>query len=152
MKHSLLVIGLGLASGLLAHFGWYAAQRPCEGDNLNCQLEWVKSELNLTDQQFARIKNIHESSSPRLLALAAQVARMREEYDAFERQRTTSGQIDFLEFAHYVDQRRAVDRECLTSTRQLVADAAKVMTLQQRERYLTLLSPVLKTGDRFFLN
>ena len=152
MKHFFLVISLGLASGLLAHLGWYVAERPCESNNLNCQLEWMKSELNLSDQQFARIKSIHEDSSPRLLALAAQVSRMREEYIAFERQRTTSGQVDFLEFAHFVEQRRAVDRECLTSTRQLVADAAKVMTAQQRERYLTLLSPVLKTGDRLFLN
>jgi hypothetical protein len=112
----------------------------------------MKTDLKLTDERFARIKAIHEESSPRLLALAAEVARMREEYDAFEHERTTSGQIDFLEFAHFVEQRRTVNRECLTSTQRLVADAARVMTAQQRERYLGLLDPVLQVGTHLTID
>jgi hypothetical protein len=152
MKRILLTILLGLASGVLAHVGWFISQRPCSANDLDCQLDWMKTELKLSDEQFARIKTIHEQSSPRLLALAAQVVRMREEYDAFEHERTTSGQVDFIEFAHFVEQRRAIDRECLTSTQQLVADAARVMTTQQRERYLGLLGPVLTAEGRSFLN
>jgi len=152
MKHTVAVLILGLVAGLLAHSGWYLSQRPCQSNSLDCQLEWMKTELKLSDQQVARIKSIHEKSSPRLLALAAQVAHMRDEYDDFEHQRTTSGQIDFLEFASFVAQRRAVNRECLTSTRQLVADAANEMNAQQRERYLAMLGPVLKSGDSTLLN
>ncbi|HUL54566.1 MAG TPA: hypothetical protein VLT83_14275 [Opitutaceae bacterium] len=152
MKRTWLIILLGIVAGGVAHVGWFLAQRPCSGSSLDCQLEWMKTELKLSDEQFARIKTIHEESSPRLLALAAEVGRMREEYDAFEHERTTSGQVDFLEFAHFIEQRRAVDRECLTSTRQLVADAARVMTAQQREHYLGLLGPVLKVADGSYLN
>ncbi len=152
MKRTALILLLGLAAGAVTHLGWFWAQRPCNGSNLECQLEWMKTELKLSNEQFARIKAIHEQSSPRLLALAAQVARMRLEYDAFENERTTSGQVDFLEFAHFVEQRRAVDRECLVSTRQLVADAANVMTQNQRARYLGLLGPVLRSDNRSFMN
>ncbi len=152
MRHATLIILLGIAAGTFTHLGWYWAQRPCSGNSLECQLEWMKTELRLTDAQFARIKAIHEESSPRLLALAAQVARMREEYDSFEHERTTSGRVDFLEFAHFVEQRRAVDRECLDSTRQLVADAADVMTERQRARYLGLLGPVLRADQHPFLD
>jgi hypothetical protein len=152
MKRTLLILFLGLTTGSLAHLGWFLSQRPCGSDDLNCQLDWMKTELKLSDAQFARIKLIHEESSPRLMALAAQVARMRDEYAAFERERTTSGQVDFLEFAHFVEQRRAVDRECLTSTQRLVADAAQVMTVQQRERYLGLLGPVLQTNSPALVN
>ena len=152
MKRILLVLFLGLFAGVLAHLGWFLAQRPCGSSDLECQLAWMKTELKLSDEQFARIKMIHEQSSPRLLALAAQVARMRDEYAAFERERTTSGQVDFLEFAHFVEQRRAIDRECLTSTQQLVADASRVMTAQQREQYLGLLGPVLQAGTRNLVN
>lgn len=89
MKHTILVLLLGLSAGLLGHLGWFLSQRPCGSNDLDCQLEWMKTELKLSDKQFARIKVIHEESSPRLLALAAQVARMRDEYEAFERERTT---------------------------------------------------------------
>lgn len=152
MTRAPAVIFFGLAAGLLAYAGWYLPHRPCQADNLGCQLKWMKTELNLNNEQFARIKRIHEQSSPRLLALAAQVVRMREEYDAFERQRTTSGQIDFIEFARFVEQRRTVDRECLSSTRQLVTDSADVMTARQRQRYLAMLGPVLKSQGSSALN
>jgi hypothetical protein len=152
MKRTLLTVLLGLTSAVLAHVGWFISQQPCRSNGLDCQLQWMKTELKLSDEQFARIKTIHEESSPRLLALAAQVSRMREEYDAFEHERTTSGQIDFLEFAHFVEQRRAVDHECLTSTRRLVADATRVMTARKRERYLGLLGPVVQDGTDLTIN
>jgi hypothetical protein len=152
MKRILFTVLLGIAAGVLAHVSWFLSQRPCSANNLDCQLDWMKTELKLSDGQFARIKTIHEQSSPRLLALAAQVGRMREEYDAFERERTTSGQVDFLEFAHFVEQRRAINHECLTSTQQLVADASRVMTSQQREQYFGLLRPAFAAEGRPLLN
>ena len=146
MKRALLILFTGLLAGTLAHLGWYLTQRPCGSGDLDCQLQWMKTELKLSDEQFARIKTIHEESSPRLMALASQVARMREEYAAFERTRATSGQVDFLEFAHFVEERRVIDRECLNSTQRLVADAAREMNAQQRERYLGLLGPLFRAG------
>lgn len=139
MNRTFLVLLAGLIAGGVAHVGWFRLNRPCQGDQLTCQLAWMRSELKLSDQQFARIRSIHEASSPRLLALAAQVAQMRDEYAAFERQRVTSGQVDFVEFARFVEQRRAIDRECLAATRQLVAAASQTLTPVQRERYLGLL-------------
>jgi hypothetical protein len=152
MKHTFFVVIFGLTAAVLAHVGWFVVQQPCRTNGLDCQLQWMKTELKLSNEQFARIKKIHEASSPRLLALAAQVARMSDEYDAFEHERTTSGQIDFLEFAHFVEHRRAVDRECLTSTQRLVADAARVMTAQQREQYLGMLGPVLQARAPLTIN
>lgn len=147
MKPTFLVIALGVAAATAAHLGWYYAQRPCSGGELACQLAWMKTELKLTDAQFARIKAIHEASSPRLLALASQVARMRDEYAAFERERVTADRVDFVEFARFVDQRRAIDRECLDSTRRLVDATSGVMTPAQREQYLGMLPPALKTRN-----
>jgi len=147
MKYTLLVLLLGATAAVAAHLTWFQLHRPCPGDQLECQLAWMKTELKLTDAQFARIKAIHEASSPRLLALAAQVARMRDEYAAFERTRVATDRVDFVEFALFVEQRRAIDRECLDSTRRLVHAASDVMTPLQRERYLGLLAPTLKIHD-----
>lgn len=147
MKHTFFVLALGLAAATAAHLAWYYGNRPCAGNELECQLAWMKAELKLTDAQFARIKALHEASSPRLLALAAQVAQLRDEYAAFERDRLTTDRVDFVEFARFVGQQRAIDRECLDSTRRLVAATSGVMTPLQREHYLGLLPPDLKTRD-----
>lgn len=152
MKRMMLVILAGIAAGVGAHFGWYGAHRPARGDNLAAQLVWMQESLQLSPAQFARIKLLHEQSSPRLLALAGQVGRMQEEFAAFERERRTVGQIDFLEFARFVEQRRAIDRECAESTRRLILAASAVMTPQQRERYLAMLDPALKTPGTSSLN
>ncbi len=95
----------------------------------------VKSELQLTDAQFDRIKELHEASSPRLRALASQVAQMQAEFAAFENTRRTSDRVDFIEFAQFVEVRRNISRECLDSTRKLVMAAANEMTPAQREHY-----------------
>jgi hypothetical protein len=124
-----------------AYFGWYLLRRPADVNAASGDLAWMKSELNLTNEQYARIKLIHENSSPRIMALAAQVMKMRIELIAFERTRQTVGQIDFLEFARFVEMRRTVDHECLDSTRRLVQATAKEMNPQQRERYFGLVSP-----------
>ena len=145
MKRVLLVLSLGLACGMLAHVAWFGAHRPRLGADLDSQLAWMQQTLQLTPEQFARIKALHEQSSPRLLALAGQVARMRGEFAAFERERQTKGQIDFLDFARFVEQRRTVDRECAESTRRLIVAASEVMNPQQREAYLAFLDPALKS-------
>ena len=118
---------------------------PRASANLDALLTWMKNDLQLNDQQLARIKNVHEQLSPHLLALASQVAQMQRALTQFENERQSAGQVDFLEFARYVDQRRKLDRECNESTRRLIAEATDVMTPQQRQQYLQLLDPALKT-------
>lgn len=144
MNRTLLALLLGLGGGLFAHFLWFNVHRPATGADLDSQLAWMKQDLHLNDQQVASIRILHEQNSPRLVALANQVSQVRKEFAAFEKERESAGQIDFLEFARYVEMRRKLDRECADSTRRLVSDAANVMTPEQREQYLKLLDPALK--------
>jgi hypothetical protein len=141
MNRALSVLLLGLAVGAGSHLLYYRLHRPAGLDSLDGQLAWIKSELNLSDAQFARIKELHEASSPRLRALAAEVARMQEEFAAFENTRRTADRVDFLEFAEFVETRRAINRQCLESTRQLVQATANVMNPEQRAHYLGIVAP-----------
>lgn len=147
MTRTLIVLIAGLAAGVVAHVTWFDSHRPCRDDEMTCQLTWIRKELKLTDEQYSRVVAIHEASSPKLLALAAQVAQLREEYAAFDRQRLATDQVDFVEFARFVEQRRAIDRECLALTRQLVAATSSTMSPEQRERYLDLLGPAFSHAD-----
>lgn len=137
MRRTLSLLMLGLVVGTAAHLGYYRLHAPGTAD-LDGRLAWMKSELQLSDGQYARIKALHQASGPQLLALSAQVSQLRAEFTAFEAARRDRGQVDFLEFARYVENRRQVNRACLDSTRRLVLAAAEVMTPAQRSRYLDL--------------
>jgi arginine/lysine/ornithine decarboxylase len=140
MNRALIGILTGLVVGLVSHSLYFQLHLPAGVDSQPGQLAWMKEELKLSDEQFERIKELHDASSPRLRALAVDVARMQEEFAAFERSRQTSDQVDFIEFARFVETRRTINRECLESTRQLVLASASVMTPVQRVHYLGIVA------------
>lgn len=140
MKRALLTLLLGLAAGIGAHEAYLRQHEPAATDTLEGQLAWMKSELKLTEPQFARIKELHQASHPRLQAMAAQVALMQTEFAEFEQTRRTTDRVDFLEFARFVESRRDLNRACLDSTKQLVLASAEVMDPDQRARYLHLVT------------
>jgi hypothetical protein len=140
MKRGALVLLLGLAVGVASHLVYFRIHRPFDANTLDGQLAWMKSELQLSDDQFARIKELHQASSPRLRALAAQVSQMQSEFAAFENTRRTSDKVDFIEFAQFVQVRRNIDKECLDSTRRLVLAAASEMNPSQREHYFGIVA------------
>ncbi|HZP59513.1 MAG TPA: hypothetical protein VFB27_04245 [Opitutaceae bacterium] len=143
MKYTGLILLLGLTAGLAAHFIYFDLHRPCAGDDLDCQLAWMRTELNLSDAQFARIKQLHQASNPQLRAFAGEVSRLQAELAAFERLRRTDGRVDFVEFAQLVKTQRAINQECVALTQRLVLAAADVMDPHQRQRYLDLVQPVV---------
>lgn len=140
MNRALIIVLLGLAVGVGAHTVYFQLNRPAGLDSLDGQLVWMKEELKLTDAQFAQIKELHEASSPRLRALAADVARMQSEFAAFENTRRTMDRVDFIEFAQFVETRRNINQQCLESTRQLVQASAGVMNPEQRMHYLGMVA------------
>ena len=140
MKRTILILTLGLAIGLITHVAYFRINEPAPTNTLEGQLAWMRTELQLTDAQYARIKELHQASSPRLRAMAVEVAALQSEFAEFEKVRRTSDQVDFLEFARFVEIRRHVSRECLDSTRQLVLASAEVMNPQQRQRYIQLVA------------
>ncbi len=140
MRHAIFIPLLGVVVGLAAHFAYFRLNEPAATDSLDGQLAWMKTELQLTDLQYARIKELHQASSPRLRAMAVQVAQLQAEFAEFEKIRRTSDRVDFLEFARFVETRRLISRECIDSTRQLVQAAAGIMTEPQRRRYIQLVA------------
>lgn len=134
MKRTLAMLTLGLAVGVSAHLVYFRLNVP-SGDALDQRLAWMKTELKLTDGQYARIRALHEASRPQLQALSSQVAELRTEFLAFDAARRDHDQVDFIEFARFVQTRRQVNKACADSTRQLLLASAELMTPAQRARY-----------------
>jgi Spy/CpxP family protein refolding chaperone len=150
MKRTLLIIALGLAVGVGVHVTYFRLHQPVATDTLDGQLAWMRTELQLTDAQFARIREVHQASGPHLRALAAQLAELQGEYVAFEHSRSTTDQVDFIEFARYVELRRHVSTESQDSTQRLVLAAAEVMTPEQRQRYIRIVGTVALPAPPLF--
>lgn len=147
MKRTATIVLVGIAAGVLAHASWYLARKPEAPDNLDAQLSWMQSKLSLSGGQYVQIKQLHEQIEPRLSQLASEVNLLRLELAEFENERRTAGQIDFINFARFVQHRRTVDEACGESTRRLVEEAVRVMTPEQRQQYLSILAPVLEGTD-----
>jgi len=140
MKRLLCLAILGLAAGLGSYQVYFRLNEPAPTDSLEGQLAWMKSELQLTDSQFARIQELHRASHPQLQVMAAQVSLMQVEFAEFEQMRRTADRVDFVEFARFVETRRKLNQACLDSTRRLVLASAEVMNPTQREQYLHLVT------------
>lgn len=139
MKSALWIVFLGLLAGIAAHVSWYQWRRPPAASN--DIVAWMKSDLELTDAQLARIRELHDRTGPQLREFAAEAARMRAEFETFERVRRTEGRVDFLAFARCLETWRRIDRDWSDVTRELVAATAGELTPDQRARYLTRLTP-----------
>jgi len=144
MKRTSLILALGLGAGVAGHVVWFNTQQATPAGSLDTQLAWMQTDLGLQPDQFARIKALHERLEPRLLQLSAEVERLRAEFASFERERIEAGEVDFLEVARAAAERRTLGRECVASTTQLVSEATREMTPEQRKRYLEILAPALE--------
>jgi len=135
MKPTVLVVLLGMATGLVvqsAYFHFRAPDRTPDGD----PLAWMKTELRLSSAQYASVRALHEASEPQFRQLNARVLKIRAEFAEFERGRRERDRVDYVEFARFVADRERTDRECLGSTRRLILASARIMTPEQRSRYL----------------
>lgn len=143
MNRTILVSAIGLVAAVVAHLGWFEVRRPPADDGPAGVLAWLRHDLDLTDEQFARIKSLHERNGPQLQLLADQAGEMRAELETFESRRRNDGRVDFLAFAQFVEQRREFQRICEESTRRILTAAASEMTPGQRARYLERFEPTL---------
>ncbi|MES1168655.1 MAG: Spy/CpxP family protein refolding chaperone, partial [Oleiharenicola lentus] len=110
MKRTLLTLCLGLVAGFGSYLAYCASNEPVATDSLEGQLAWMKSELRLTDRQFAQIEELHRASHPQLRAMAAQVNLMQSEFAEFEKTRRATDRVDFVEFARFVESRRNLNQ------------------------------------------
>lgn len=143
MTRTLITLLLGLLVGVGTYQACTHFRQPADLNTLDGQLAWMKTELNLNEAQLRNIRSLHQASVPRLRALSHQVAKLQREFTSFENARRTEGQVDFIEFARFLETRRTVNQECIDSTRQLVLASADVMNTQQRRRYLGMISEAI---------
>lgn len=134
-----VVLLLGLLLGAATHVSWYHWRRPVEpGADV---VAWMQTDLQLTAEQTARIRALHDATRPQLRELVLRATTLRRELETFEATRRQEGRVDFLAFARFVEDWRRIDRLRAATTRELIAATAGELGAEQRVRYLARLNP-----------
>lgn len=79
MTRALFILFLGLVAGALAFYGMRVGTQRVgvtiahDGNSRLPELEWLRQELKLTDEQFAKVAEVHEAYRPTCEALCRKV-------------------------------------------------------------------------------
>lgn len=139
MWRSLTVVVSGLVAGVAAHLGYFNAYTPeCSLFALECEMEWLRDELKLSEEQFARVEQIHSQRSEEIRALSKKVRELELLLAELEAERVREGYVDFLELRDYMEAKRKLDEACQKSTSDLIVSVGNLMDLEQRKRYLSI--------------
>lgn len=112
---------------------------------LMASLQWLKSELHLDAQQFAKLIFLHgayeKTIADQYANLQANEARMRD----FEELRTHSELIDFIQVYHTMESDRKLRDQAMETTADLVHQVSQIVSGEQRGRYLELIQNLPQT-------
>jgi hypothetical protein len=74
MKKPLVIIFSGLVLAACAYAGLFLARTVPSHAEATSELLWLKKEFSLTDQEFARIRELHEAYLPDCAKMCARIA------------------------------------------------------------------------------
>lgn len=136
---SLFVIVLGLSMGVLAHLAYFNAYATeLHAASRSNKMEWLRTEFDLSEDQFARITRLHEDREAEIRTLSRKVRNLELLLAELEAERVNEGYVDYLEIRNYMVAKRKLDEACLKSTNELIASVGDVMDLEQRRRYFSI--------------
>lgn len=136
------VIGLvALAAGCLSYFCFHQpiAAHDSHGDDA---LNWLKTEFKLTDDQFARVRAMHETYELVCVDHCQAIADSRKEL-----QRLREAGALQPEIAAAMTKAASVDAQCVASTQNHIKEIAAVIGGQEGNRYLSIVMPRVSTFD-----
>ena len=85
MKRGLLILFLALAAGLAAFFGMRSHKMGAHHDVLldsMPELAWIKTDLKLSEEQFAKVRELHAAYRPHCEEMCHRIASTRERVQA----------------------------------------------------------------------
>jgi hypothetical protein len=141
MKKALFILSLALLSGVVAfclmrqhrmsahHGGPLLDSMP--------ELAWVRTDLHLTDGQFAKVSDLHVAYRPKCVELCRCMEESRTKLEALSRKER--GVTPELETA--IDENARVRSRCQAAMLKHIYDTAAVLDRNQADRYLTTMIP-----------
>lgn len=141
MKKGLLILALALVAGILAFW----AMRSCKMvehrhvllDTMP-ELVWLRSELNLTDAQFAKVTALHAGYRPKCAEMCARIAEARGKVEALAK----AGREVTPELEAALREHADTHAECQQAMLRHMYETAATLEPDQAARYLETMLPL----------
>lgn len=132
MKTRAWMILLAAVVGLAAFSGYYSWQRPAAEEAPLSELDWLRQEFRLDEDQFAKVKAIHAQYD---LICESLCARVLEAQERLERTILTSSDLT-PELSEELANFSQVKENCHRAMLKHVYEVAAVMAPEERQRYI----------------
>jgi len=135
MKRPWLILMAGIAAGLLAYSSfYYVSTARCHSlmDKPTPELAWLQAEFHLSDAEFARICQMHESY---LAGCAERCRRIDEKNEELKRLLATTNSVT-PEIEKTLAEAAQLRAECQTKMLQHFYEVSRTMPPEQGKRYL----------------
>jgi len=141
MKKGNLILLLALVAGLTAFCAmrWHKANHHHAAIVLDAmpELEWLRSELHLTNKQFSRVRELHVAYRPRCAEMCRRIA---EAHDEIEGLAKSTGEIT-PEFRSALKKHADIRVECQEAMLKHLYETAGTLREDQAARYLEAMLP-----------
>lgn len=147
MKKGLLILATAIIAGILAFF--LSRQHPsANADSLLIdslpELAWLRTDLELTDEQFSKVEKLHLDYRP---VCAEMCRRIAESEAAVAKLASTQGDLSD-ELATAIDNHGSVIAACKRSMLEHLYQTASLMDERQARRYLEISLPLALDSAR----
>ena len=145
MKRGLWILIIALLAGVA---GFLVTRQQCQcdmtepaashdGASLLPELAWLRSEFQLNDAQFAKVKALHLAYKPTCEALCLKVTTARQKVKAL----VATGKVPSAELDAALQEQAAVHVECQKALLKHVHETAALMSPAQAEQFLNAMLP-----------
>lgn len=114
-----------------------------DGASMLPELKWLRRELKLTDEQFAKVSELHQAYRPTCEVLCAKVAEAQKKVKSLAETRNAGS----AELEAALQEQAAVHVECRKALLKHLHQTAAVMTPPQAQHYLDAMLPQVSGVD-----
>lgn len=143
MTKGLLVVIVALLAGLATFYAVHGHKGGSHHDNGGIvldampELEWLKSDLNLSEAQFAKVRALHVAYRPQCAEMCRRIA---EAHEKIERIAAASKQIT-PEYKAALKEHADIHVECQEAMLKHLYETAATLNKEQAEQYLKTMLP-----------
>ncbi|KAF0093032.1 MAG: hypothetical protein E1N59_3222 [Puniceicoccaceae bacterium 5H] len=117
-----------------------ARAEPQADPSLIDMLDWMRTNFDLTQDQFVELVKVHQTYSGDLDSLYDRLVELQHSYEGFESQRLHDQSIDFIALYQLLQRRDAVREDAEKTSMALVRQILHVLRPEQRDRFILLLN------------